>query len=777
MVLAHNLTVNLSAAGTATITAAQVDGGSAASCGAATLSIAPSTFSCADVGPNVVTLTVTDGNGTSSAATTVVTVLDQTAPLARAQDLSVTLNSFGQASVTAAQINNGSTDNCGIVRLSVNPGTFDCNSLGANSVMLTVTDVNGNVSTAMATVTVADTEAPSLMAPADLQVDADPGQCEASSVSLGRASVEDNCFNLTVVNDAPTSYPIGTTTVTWTAIDGGGNMTTAIQQVTVTDAELPTIVAPAAVTGIGCSTTPISLGQPTVGDNCAGVVVSNDAPAVFGPGTTTVTWMATDASGNVATASQAVTVTDTERPRIVAPAAVTRNACATTPINLGQPMVSDNCAGVRVTNNAPAAFPAGSTTVTWTATDAAGNMATATQLVTLGDTERPLLTVPAAIVRNAAATQCGAVVTFSPTATDNCSGVTVSCSPASGSSFAVGSTTVNVTATDAAGNVRTGSFTVTVRDVTAPTVVTRNLTVTLVNGAASITPMQVNNGSFDACGIASFNLSRKTFSCANLGNNTVTLTVTDVNGNVASAPAVVTVVGSSTAPAIVVTPANNVYTGGISTNLYLGYGPQSVTLTASGGSSYSWSPATGLSSASIANPVFTVRNAGTYTYTVTVGNASGCATTRSVTLHVEDVRCGNRNDKVIVCHNGNEICISPNAVPAHLGGHPGDQLGECPSSCHRDAALTAAGRNGLLAYPNPAADQTTVSFRARVAGQAQVVVYNELGQRVATLYDGAVNEEEQYSLTLNSQPLAAGLYLCQLVLNGKPEVLRLVITH
>jgi hypothetical protein len=163
--------------------------------------------------------------------------------------------------------------------------------------------------------------------------------------------------------------------------------------------------------------------------------------------------------------------------------------------------------------------------------------------------------------------------------------------------FAVGTSTVDVTAIDAAGNTSRGSFCITVNEVTPPVVRTRNVTVTLVNGSASVTASQVDAGSFDACGIAQARLSRTFFSCADRGRVPVTLTLTDVHGNVVSAPAVVTVVGRSTVPAIVVTPMGKAYTGGMATTLYLGYGPQAAILTATGGVGYVWRPAAGLSSA------------------------------------------------------------------------------------------------------------------------------------------------------------------------------------
>ena len=79
-------------------------------------------------------------------------------------------------------------------------------------------------------------------------------------------------------------------------------------------------------------------------------------------------------------------------------------------------------------------------------------------------------------------------------------------------------------------------------DVTPPAVATQNVSVALVNGQAVITADQVNNGSPDACGIASTGLSRTAFNCADSANSpiTVTLTVTDVHGNVDRGTAMVT---------------------------------------------------------------------------------------------------------------------------------------------------------------------------------------------------------------------------------------------
>jgi len=142
-----------------------------------------------------------------------------------------------------------------------------------------------------------------------------------------------------------------------------------------------------------------------------------------------------------------------------------------------------------VTNNAPATFPKGNTTVTWTATDASGNTETCQQTVTVTDNEVPVLTVPAAnIPLNVIATTCAANYTIASPITDNCTGATwtytlsgattaaTSSAIASGTSSGVvsfnkGVTTVTLNGVDAANNAAVQkTFTVTVTDNEAPNV-------------------------------------------------------------------------------------------------------------------------------------------------------------------------------------------------------------------------------------------------------------------------------------------------------------------
>src|SRR5690606_29622867 len=168
------ITLELDANGQAVLDPALIDGGSTDNCGIANISVSPDTFTCADVGPNTVTLTVTDVNGNSSSCTSNIFVEDNIAPVAVCQNITVQLDAAGNATITAADVDGGSSDACGIADLSIDISTFDCSNVGANNVVLTVTDENGNISSCSAVVTVEDNVAPvaNCAAPFTIQLDA-----------------------------------------------------------------------------------------------------------------------------------------------------------------------------------------------------------------------------------------------------------------------------------------------------------------------------------------------------------------------------------------------------------------------------------------------------------------------------------------------------------------------------------------------------------------------------------------------------------------------------
>ncbi|MCX6220034.1 MAG: hypothetical protein NTZ69_03510, partial [Bacteroidia bacterium] len=133
-----------------------------------------------------------------STATANVTVVDAIPPVAVAQNVIVQLDANGNGSTTAALVNNGSSDACGIKSLALSKTAFTCSDIATNPnvVTLTVTDNNGNVSTVTATVTVKDNVAPVLTVPVNIVKLNDAGVCGAV-VNIGQATATDNwcCYH------------------------------------------------------------------------------------------------------------------------------------------------------------------------------------------------------------------------------------------------------------------------------------------------------------------------------------------------------------------------------------------------------------------------------------------------------------------------------------------------------------------------------------------------------------------------------------------------------
>lgn len=503
------------------------------------------------VGSTTIAYLATDASGNTATCQFTITINDTQNPsITCPSNLTVGTNS-GSCVASGFSLGTPSTsDNCAIASGGNNaPSTFP---LGNTSVVWTVTDAAGNFSTCVQTVTVVDDEDPTITCPGTVTVNANSGSCFATGVSLGSPTAADNCGSPTVSNDAPSSFPIGSTTVTWTAIDAAGNTATCTQTVIVNDNENPTISCPSNVTvgadGGQCTASGVSLGTPSTSDNCPGETVSNNAPSVFPLGNTTVVWTVTDAAGNTATCNQTVTVTDTQDPTISCPANVTVNvdagSCAATGVSLGSPVTNDNCPGEVATNNAPSSFPVGTTTVVWTVTDGAGNTATCNQTVTVIDNIDPTISCPSNVTVNVDAGQCTAtgVSLGTPSTSDNCPGETVNNNaPAS---YPVGNTTVTWTVTDASGNTATCNQTVTVVDNINPSIACpANITVSADAGQCSKNVSFSDPTFSDNCPGATLNqtVGLPSGGLFSVGTHTITYVVTDASGNTATCSFTITV--------------------------------------------------------------------------------------------------------------------------------------------------------------------------------------------------------------------------------------------
>jgi hypothetical protein len=661
------------------------------------------------VGVTTNTFRVTDAASNTATCSFTVTVVDNTLPtITCPANISVSA-SVGVCAAIVTYAAPVGADNC-------TPTTTQTAGLasgasfpvGVTTNTFRVTDAASNSATCSFTVTVVDNTLPTITCPANISVSASVGVC-AAIVTYAAPVGADNCTPTTTQTAglaSGASFPVGVTTNTFRVTDAASNSATCSFTVTVVDNQLPGITCPANISvsaSVGVCAAPVTYAAPVGTDNCALPTIAQTAGSASGAsfpvGVTTNTFRATDAAGNSATCSFTVTVSDNQLPTITCPANVTVGndvgVCGAI-VTYAAPVGTDNCSATTalISGNASGAlFTVGTSTVTYRATDAAGNSATCSFTVTVNDTEAPTWTAcPANRTVSTSATSCDAIVSWTvPTAADQCSVPTTTTSHTSGSTFALGTTTVTYSAVDAAGNTATCTFTVTVNDSVAPTALCQGVTVTLdAAGNGSTNSSAVNNGSSDNCAIDTVVLSQTAFTCADAGVNTVTLTVTDLAGNTSTCTAVVTVV----APAVTGTATAAVIDCGF--NISCNGGTDGVATAAGAGGCPSY---TYLWSNSATTATVTGLAAGTYTVTITDG--AGGLVVRTVTLTqpaaitataIADSICAGDSGAVNLTPTGGNDCLGYTFLWSN--GATTEDLGNVPAGTYNVTVTDANGCTG-----------------------------------------------------------------------------------
>lgn len=258
------------------------------------------------VGVTTIVYRATDGVGLTATCSFTVTVKDVTLPTITCPANIVKANDLGLCGAATTYAIPTATDNCGIASVSQLSGLASGSvfPVGTTTNVWRAVDVNTNSSTCSFTVTVNDTEKPSINCPSDITKGTDFGDCSANlGINLGAVSVQDNCVGVTTTNNSPGIFQLGTTIVTWIAKDGSNNSTSCVQNITIEDNEHPVIACPANInvkTDEGDCAAIVNFAASAT-DNCPGVTVdySSDPGSSFGIGLANIEVTATDGSGNI----------------------------------------------------------------------------------------------------------------------------------------------------------------------------------------------------------------------------------------------------------------------------------------------------------------------------------------------------------------------------------------------------------------------------------------------------------------------------------------------
>ena len=427
-------------------------------------------------GATTVTYTATNKVGITTTCTFDVIVTEDTAPTISNCPTDIIINVKGENCVrTATWTAPTATDNCLVDSFTSNYNPGDMLPMGTTTVTYTATDRSGNTATCSFDVTVIENINPTISnCPTNIIINTSAAGC-GETVNWVLPVALDNCsiVSFSSTHSPGSFFPIGTSTVTYVATDISGTTATCSFDVIVSDLTKPVISnCPAdinvSISALGCNQV-VSWTEPTATDNCSilSFAGTNSPGNIFPVGTTTVSYIATDASGNSSTCNFNVIVTDDTNPvikncppNIIVD--INDTGCEKV-VSWSPPSATDNCSitSFLSTHKPGDIFPSGSTTVIYTAMDPSGNTATCSFDVIVNEVTLPKFDFCPTSVNIAEfdLVQQTAIVTWlEPVASDNCGLPTISSNFNSGDSFPAGVTSISYTAIDASGNTANCEF-------------------------------------------------------------------------------------------------------------------------------------------------------------------------------------------------------------------------------------------------------------------------------------------------------------------------------
>jgi hypothetical protein len=549
---------------------------------------------------------------------------DEGAPMPNpvCQNITVYLDAAGSATINPLMVDGGSSAACGILNRTIDVSSFTCANLGPNSVVLTLEDLNNQIATCTAVVTVLDTIKPVITGcPASFTHNV---TC-SGPISWTPPTASDNCSFTLTSNYAPGYvFPPGTTTVTYTAQDASGNTATCSFDVTFTPFTISTAVTPVTCFGAGNGTASVSA------SNTQGPVTylwstgsTSTSISSLAPGNYTVT-----VTNGTCVLQETVTVATPSQ--ILPNATVTNVLCfgaSTGAINQatsggvpGYTYLWSNGANTQSIVNVPAG------TYTVTITDATSCSVTHTYTVT----QNPELFISATQTNvscfglsngSASIVVTGGVPPYTYLWSTGQTSTSITSQPAG---------TYTVTVTDGVGCTHVRSYTITQP---APLAVAASITNVSCNGLSNGSATAVVSGGTSPYSYLWSN-GQTTQTATGLAIGSQTVTVTDNKGCVASFGITIS------QPAVIVVNAvvNNVLCNG-------GSGSIATVVTGGQGSTYTYLWSNGQTTATVSVP------AGTYS--VTASDVAGCTRTNSFTVTQPSPLTVNLVSQVnVACFNG-----------------------------------------------------------------------------------------------------------------------------
>jgi len=550
--ICQSASVSLNAGGTGTLSAAAINGGTFDGCGIASSTANPNSFNCGDVGPVSVTLIAVDNQGNTDSCSASVTINDNVPPTAVCKNLTIMFDATGAAPMAAGDLDNGSSDACGISSMVAIPDTLYCGASATDTVQLLVIDMNGNSNSCNSLIAVQDTIKPLALCQPDTLILDSGATSPVLAAGLDNGSSDACGLNFSSIPAAFACSDSGLQSVDLVVTDPGGNSDTCSTNIYVMDTLGPVMVCrndTVYLNSSGIRTINLSDVDGGTGDACGIDTIFIPFITYFcsDTGLNFVSLFATDVLANSDSCQSQLVVMDTVKPLAnCKPATVYLNGSGTSSVSSGMLNngSSDACGiasltpGLILVNCSMTGIVAVSLQVT----DVNGNVSSCNSNVTILDTISPLaICTNFTLYLNGSGTAVLAPSDIDGGSADVCGIQSRVLSKAAFNCNDAGLNAVTMTVTDSSGNSDICNFQVTVADSALPLMNCKAAVVALDStGLYSISLSDVNNGSTDNCGIDSIWVSPSILGCGEIGNNSVFLIAADQSGNLDSCSGLVT---------------------------------------------------------------------------------------------------------------------------------------------------------------------------------------------------------------------------------------------